>query len=424
MAETDAPDPRPKRSRTARRLGLLLTSIVVGIIGGGYFLDESPPELDDLAVVPPTVADPDPFTWLTADTPLPPGTLAGIAARLRLPLTASAPAATEEQLVTWLDDRELIDALEAVRNWSAEFEAAFSHSGGDPREGFITKRTVYGFTTDGGGPIGLGRTERIAFPFHEVLGHASALERATGDIDQAVASLTRALQFESWQVMHVPEAVGFGRLEELLERVRAIIESGDLWETRNARTTVGLRGWTAPTELLAARVRAHFATRRDELLAIEYWNTLDGSIGAKFRVKEQRAVRRLADRVRALLADPLNPDVVGLGDSNPLVRAWLDPYGDTALGLEFDYLHNMQHEYLDLRRTSEMLRLALAILLHERARGSAPELLTDLVPASLDELPTFPRAAGLVAWNVRDRVLTLPISEKEVLEVRIPAPTP
>jgi len=421
----------PGRRRWGRRGGLLLVGVLFGLIGGGFLLDEPAPRFDDLFLPPPTLAEPNPFASLRPGVPVSLDRLSDLFLRLELPARFPAELIREEvpreRLERWAGDPELTETLRAVREWASTFEASFTSRGGDPRAGVILRSTHVPRLTldDGTAPtVGIGRRWQEPFPFEELLGKVSAAERALGAADDAVAHLTLALRLETWQIIHLPDHLNYRRVSRLLQQLRTWVESGALHTLRRPRVLEALRSWRLPPQAHRARLAELLRRRAETLADPEHWEVFFSDPPPSWRQKRHRTARRLADEVRRMVEAEGIPVAVPVPRTSPLVRAWIDPFGDRVLGAEYDYLHNLQEEWLKIREESELLRVALSIVHHERAHGSAPTTLDEVLAEA-----QLPAGAIPPRWDPTTRRLEpagLPIGDGpatiRVLPLSVPAP--
>ena len=125
MLSNDSSPAGRRKTRRARLLVFLFIGILGGVVVGGYVLDESPPNVRDLALPVPTVGEVDPFTWFAAD-PLSAGDLAS------LTILSESSSITPFDPIDGDDQPELL--RKRLRQWFAEFEAEFSRTRKNPNQ--------------------------------------------------------------------------------------------------------------------------------------------------------------------------------------------------------------------------------------------------------------------------------------------------
>lgn len=358
-------NPRPKK-RLARVLSLLFISILIGFIAGGWVLDERPPSDRDLRAPEPHIGGDDPFQRLIEHPPE-----VSFNTYPFLSLTEETEA---------VESSALQEARRESRRWLADFDRHFGRVGGDPR---VLERELFPKLS------GIQTIWRKGpFPFEKLLRAMSQLELHFDDPDQAFFSLSVALRLESWQAIYHPESTLrplFGLLDELTDA----IEAGESQGVDRRAVLEGLIAWYPSEELQRARLLHHYNDRKPQILDPEqWWLSLPGT--PRHRIKFQRTLRRFGEVVRQRIADPLDFGRAEARATSALVRAWIDPHGDTILDLELGYLDDLRDELLTLEKRSTLARIALALLLRESEWESLPESLDELVPDYISELPIGP----------------------------------
>ena len=423
-----APSGKLPPSRKLRWVVLLFVGLIGGAVGGGYFLDESAPDVSDLAPPVTVVGEVDPFTWFESDTPVKPGELLATARSAGFP--ADSHHVTWEQRELWESDARIAEVRLRLREWFATFEAEFSRSGGDPnripRGPFLRpglKVLVPVNSDDKSVLIEVDhpdwRSLSDPFSIYQILLDASRIERMLGDWDQAFVYLNMALRIETWTLIYGDDPE-FKGIETVLQTLHELIDSGDLAGVKKEAVLDGLMAWELPTKVFEAASARFFQERAVELESDAFWNSGVQGSPSSARFKKNRTKRRLADNIREVRANLFTPGIVGDADTSPLVKLWIDPYGDTILQPELDYLYWLHREsFIGIWQRGQMIRIAVATHRYERAHGSPPRALEDLVPDFLPQIPFFPWAKTQPKFNAGTRELWFE-NERKSLELRVP----